>query len=261
MRYVDVTSLPQITFAHIYRAEAYRNAFAPMSNTAELTYIAEGEVQCEENGQVFTARKGDVLCFLRDRPSRVWTDAPHCHHTVGVKMEWRESGEGANLLQLPLVLSAGAAAAPLCGIIDRIIQHLEDFQVSRAKGGMTILELLCGIDKCAGNSEKAGFSGDAVYAERAKRYILQRLHEPITQREVAAHLGITPGYLCSVFRKAEGMTLMHYLNRTKLTRMKALIENEHIRLSTAAAIYGYSDPNYVSRLYKSLFGRNVTDRF
>ena len=54
--------------------------------------------------------------------------------------------------------------------------------------------------------------------------------------------------------------MMQYINRLKLENIKVLMEHTHLHLYEAAALYGYSDPNYVSRLYKRLFGHNITDK-
>ena len=37
------------------------------------------------------------------------------------------------------------------------------------------------------------------------------------------------------------------------------MDNLNLNLYEAAAMYGDKDPNYVSRLYKELFGYNITD--
>ena len=37
------------------------------------------------------------------------------------------------------------------------------------------------------------------------------------------------------------------------------METKKLPLYEAATMYGYSDPNYVSRLYKKMFGFNITD--
>ena len=40
----------------------------------------------------------------------------------------------------------------------------------------------------------------------------------------------------------------------------AQIIKSTVPTSAVAALYGYTDPNYVSRLYRQLFGYNITDR-
>ena len=52
---------------------------------------------------------------------------------------------------------------------------------------------------------------------------------------------------------------MYYINRMKLDKIRLLMKNEHMNLNRAAALYGYTDPNYVSRIYKKYYGKNITD--
>jgi AraC-like DNA-binding protein len=52
---------------------------------------------------------------------------------------------------------------------------------------------------------------------------------------------------------------MRYVNRVKLERIRVLMEREHIPLARAAGLYGYADPNYVSRLYRAYFGVTLTE--
>ena len=86
------------------------------------------------------------------------------------------------------------------------------------------------------------------------------LRSPITQKSVAQYLSITPEYLCSVFKKVEGISFQKYVNYEKLEAIKNLIEKEQVYLYEAAAMFGYSDPNYVSRLFKKYYGYNITDQ-
>jgi YesN/AraC family two-component response regulator len=54
------------------------------------------------------------------------------------------------------------------------------------------------------------------------------------------------------------MTLIRYVNLHKLTDIKNLLEKENLPMYKVAEMYGYSDANYVSTLYKKIFGRNIT---
>jgi AraC-like DNA-binding protein len=71
-------------------------------------------------------------------------------------------------------------------------------------------------------------------------------------------LGITPEYLCTVFKKSTGETVMRFVNRLKLNGVRSLMESERVPLYNAAEHFGFSDPNYVSRLYVKLFGECIT---
>ena len=101
--------------------------------------------------------------------------------------------------------------------------------------------------------------GEMRRVRLAKQYIYEHINQPIHQWEVAAHLGITSEYLCAIFKKNEGCSVMHFVNCEKLERIRILMERERIPLSRAAGLYGYTDPNYVSRLYRSYYGMTLTE--
>ena len=63
-----------------------------------------------------------------------------------------------------------------------------------------------------------------------------------------------------VFKKTEGISFQKYVNFEKLEAIKNLMEKEHVHLYEAAALFGYTDPNYVSRLFKKYYGYNITDK-
>jgi len=257
---VEILTLPRLRFAHVYKAGQFRNFFPASPDFIEVSYVAEGGMEITEGGRVYQIQKGDVLCALHQSPLTVNAPAFHCHHTVGITADWTAVREGSYGLRLPTVTRAEDGTEPICRLIDGFINRQAHYRASGTRSAAKILELLCQIDHCSRHASGFQLPGEQLYAQRARELIQQRIHQPLTQREIAAQLGISPGYLCSVFKKAEGVTLMQYINRLKLEGIRSLMENENAHLYEAAALYGYTDPNYVSRLYRQLFGYNITDR-
>lgn len=260
MNTVELRSLPKFRFAHIYQAEQFRNVIPPSADFIEVSYVAEGDLSLQVGEKTFTAGKGDILCMLHQERSVVNAPAYHCHHTVGVAAEWAFTDGLAGGLYLPPVTRAGEGTDGICHLIDGFIHRQSLYRESDSRCAAGFLQLLCEIDKYNRRSGHFRLPGDQLYAQRAREFVQQHIHEPITQNTVAEHLEISPGYLCSVFKNAEGTTLMRYINMVKLEGIRALMESEHVHLYEAAALYGYTDPNYVSRLYRRIFGYNITDR-
>ena len=95
--------------------------------------------------------------------------------------------------------------------------------------------------------------------KKAKIYILNNITKQVTVSDIAAELGISPGFLSRVFKSATNQTLIEYTNYAKLYKIKELNATKGITIKEAAYQLGFSDPNYVSRLYKKYFGKNITD--
>jgi protein-arginine kinase len=76
----------------------------------------------------------------------------------------------------------------------------------------------------------------SLYVSRALHYVDHNFAVPtLSVTEIAAHLGITPEYLCAVFKQVEGMPLILFANRAKLQHVRALMEKEGLSLQDAAA--------------------------
>ena len=258
MQHFQITGIPQMQFAHVFRAESYHRQFPPREGLIEITCITRGCLHTRKNGRLFSAREGDITCDLFESPQQFDADGFHEHHTVGFRVSVTPADAAeADCLSIPYLTPDAPALRPIRQRIDEIIRHstlCPDDGLYRSGQLLMLLAELHAYHRAAAPS------GTAMHhAERAKQYIAAHLHEPISQREIAAALGITPEYLCAVFKESEGETLIHYTNRLKLHTILAIMQNERIPLCEAAAMYGYSDPNYVSRLYRRCFGRTLTE--
>lgn len=251
--------MPRIQFAHIYGAENYVNHFPVKECRMEVTLITEGTLSVEIGGEKHMAQKGDIICTVFDKPSTVRSEGHHQHHTVCAYLNWHMPDNVTGGLYLPLITRAKESLRNAESIIERLIRDQLIYQDSPTRGAIKFLELLYEIDRCNRKSRELILPGEALYTQRAKQYIQEHLHDPISQSEVAKHLSITPEYLCSVFKKTEGISLIRYVNTAKLSAICSLIEKEHMKLCEAAALFGYPDPNYVSRLFKKYYGYNITD--
>lgn len=259
MNRIEIESLPSILFSHIYEPQSYHTSFPVREHFLEVTYIAEGSFDLVVGNDKYRAKKGDVICSLYNATAFISTDSFHSHHTVGARVDWTFSSEEQSLF-LPILTPEENNTSSICLLIDDFVHNHMLYKTSKALGAAKFLELLCEIDKCNRKAQNINLPSELLYAERAKNYILQNINACITQKAVAEYLGISPEYLCSLFKKTEGTTMMRYINKIKLENIKTLMNNKNIPLYEAAAFYGYNDANYVSRLYKQLFGYNITDK-
>lgn len=259
MNFIEILSLPNVSFSHIYKADAYTNHFPIIENFLEISYIADGSLNIEVENEKIRAQKGDVLCLNYNKKISVSSDDYHCHHTIGVKVDCKFSNDQHGLY-LPNITLAKNHTEKICCLIDDFIHNHIVYKESKILGVTKFLELLCTIDKCNRKIKNFNLPSELLYIKRAKSYIQKNIHTHITQNSIANHLGISPEYLCNIFKKTEGTTIIKYINKLKLESIKSLMDNTNLPLYEAATIYGYNDPNYVSRLYKQIFGCNITDK-
>ncbi len=264
MKRLKILSLPQMHFAHTYKSDEYQSAWLGNTNLMEVTYITSGSLRFSVGQDIYEAREGDIICLgatVGSNIVNIKADGYHSHHTVCfyISAEYIESADPC-LPEIPLITTVPDGSPKCLNYIDDIIYaHTIHPHKSDIKCVGLFLELLNEISLINERSRDSFNSGEYYYVRKTKKYIYMHLAEPIRQQDIAAYLGITPEYLCAVFKKNEGCSVMRYVNNIKLARIRSLIENDHMPLNRAAAMYGYSDPNYVSRLYKKYHGTSITE--
>lgn len=256
MPYIKINKIPKIRFAHVFGATEYKNTIPPEKNLIEISYVSEGETRVKDGSEYYVMTKYSLSINLRDSLVKIKADKFHEHHTVCFEVEF-ESSEEKDSIYLPRALHFKEKNTAH-DIVDEIIKIHTLYPERELKLGSLILSLLDQINTIArGTVKKTDLT--SLYVIKAKNYVYKHLHEPIRQKEIAEYLDLTPEYLCWIFKKHTGATLMKFVNTTKLSKIRMLLMRENFKLYQAAAVYGYDDANYVSKLYKKYYGRNITD--
>lgn len=89
---------------------------------------------------------------------------------------------------------------------------------------------------------------------RIMEWIKANYYKSITITEIASEFGYNPDYLSSLFRKTTGMTLINYINKTRIEISKSLIANYEVSIKEAAYSCGFSDEKYYMKTFKKLEG-------
>ncbi len=97
------------------------------------------------------------------------------------------------------------------------------------------------------------------YASDAKAYIAQNYAKPLRVEDIALHLGISAGYLHSLFKEVTSLSLMDFVNRYRVEQACSLITNTSLTLREISEMVGIPDPAYMSRLFKKITGVSFTE--
>ncbi len=71
---------------------------------------------------------------------------------------------------------------------------------------------------------------------------------------VANHLGISPNYYSTIFKKETGMTIGEYITEIRLANASYLLRTTNLKLYEISSAIGISDSNYLSILFKKRYG-------
>jgi two-component system response regulator YesN len=90
---------------------------------------------------------------------------------------------------------------------------------------------------------------------RIKEYIRAHHADPdLLIETIAADVGLSESYLCTVFKQACGVTVKDHLTQVRIERAKELLRGGREKLQAVALEVGFRDANYFSTVFKREVG-------
>ena len=112
------------------------------------------------------------------------------------------------------------------------------------------------------NFEKEDLQGNEAFStmvrkavEMAKKYY----SEGITLEETASRLYVSEEYLSTQFKKETQSSFTETVRKFRIEKIKDLLLNSKLKLNQIAELTGYSDPKYMSRVFKEEVGMLPTE--
>lgn len=91
--------------------------------------------------------------------------------------------------------------------------------------------------------------------EAVRRIVEQRYTEPLMLREIASELGVSPYFLCRIFRRETGTTIHATLTSRRLTRAYELLSGQQgNNLATLGLDLGFSSHSHFTQAFCRRFG-------
>jgi AraC family transcriptional activator of pobA len=85
--------------------------------------------------------------------------------------------------------------------------------------------------------------------------VIDRRHaEPLSLRDVAGEVGMTPGHLTTVVRRRTGRTVQEWIIQRRMAEARTLLEDSDLPVAEIARRVGVSDPGYFSRQFTRRHG-------
>jgi len=161
-------------------------------------------------------------------------------------------GQSSGLLQLKVPAERQPAWA---SVIDSIEMELAGRQEGYRQAALAQLTLLLiDIARLASDVvDDLKRSGEPLLAE-VFSVIDRRLGEPLSLRDVAHELGMTPGHLTTVVRRRTGRTVHEWIIERRMAEARSLLSDTELPVSEIARRVGMSDPGYFSRLFRRTHG-------
>lgn len=90
-------------------------------------------------------------------------------------------------------------------------------------------------------------------------YIINNIEQEINLQTISEEFFVNKKYLSTIFKKETGMNFIDYITFVKIERAKMILRDNTMKVYEAAAMLGYSDTEYFSRVFKAKTGTSPTD--
>ena len=107
--------------------------------------------------------------------------------------------------------------------------------------------------------EEEGDAELSVLVRKAVQLVRKYYDQGIRLEEIAAQLFVSEEYLSAQFKKETGLGFSETVRALKIERIKELLAGTHLKLNQIAELTGYSDPKYMSRVFKEQVGMLPTE--
>ena len=277
----EILSFERIAFAHNLATANYRHHLdnrgygiygeAPKNGAVlEIGFVEQNPIVLSDGESEILVEENCIFVIPPHRcfSVRAQTEELHRHTTAEFLIQCRSrtvesfSPPEGRTVTLPMVIPPSQGSSEIFSLI-RSIACAKTTQSRRSYFGecadfMLLLHKLSAIVGEAGGSDTVS-PGNRRYCERAKAYISENIDRRLTVSDVAGAVGVSKNYLTNVFSASEGIPLMEYINRRKLSYMTELIRRYDYTMAQAGEHVGFTDANYVSRIFKRYYGMTLTE--
>ena len=255
---ITLKTVPQISFAHIYTTkDKYINHLPKTQNFFEIGYIKEGSSVVKQGEEEIRSNAETISLQIRNDDVDVESTGLFEIHCVGVRCEF----DYFFPKQTIKIANVDGKNQKIMSMIDELIVAHSLCPEKNNKSCSLIFAILAEFNKRYEESllKKENDSGEIAYVNRIKRYVVGNAHKAIKLNEVAEALHISISYLCIVFKKITGESLVTYINKYKVNAIKNLIINNNMTLKEASAVVGIKDAAYASRLFKKYENQSLRE--
>ena len=222
----------------------------------QLLYVAAGKAHFQLEGQdrVYPAgtmvlyRPGEAQeyrYYLEDQPQIFWV------HFSGSEVEslLRQYGIGAN---------GPAFSVGLLPEYKRLFrQIIQELQLTKPLFEDLLSTTLMNIFILAGRQQSQDSGLPTVLQvemEEAIHYFHEHFNQNISIEKYAQGLHISTAWFIHCFKEHTGMTPMQYILSLRISNAQVLLEQANYTVTEIAAIVGYDNPLYFSRIFKKQLG-------
>lgn len=95
--------------------------------------------------------------------------------------------------------------------------------------------------------------------ELAREYVIEHYYENLTLAEIAGKVGVSAGYLSTLFQKQMGKGFVDFLNEIRVKHACTYLQQNYLKTYEIAYKVGFRDEKYFSKVFKKVIGQSPSE--
>lgn len=92
------------------------------------------------------------------------------------------------------------------------------------------------------------------FVQQVTSFIRDHYDQPLTLEEIALQAGLSPNYLCRLYKQETEQNLWDYITSYRMEKAKKLLNETNLKTYEVAYKVGFDNPNYFSKIFKKHTG-------
>ena len=207
----------------------------------DLTYCLDGKMTYVYEGKEYLLSSGDCILFPQGSVRiRKGSSLPTSYCSFNIASERfapRIKGYVPHCLHFDTVRTIES--------VKKAFDSMSEMRVQKCLA--LFYYLYCQLLETVENNEHP-------YIRQIKKYVAEHYREKITLEAIASAVHLTPQYCCTLFAKCVGQTLFDFITAKRIEEAQSLMITTSMHLTEIAALCGFEEYNYFSRIFKKVTG-------
>jgi len=238
----------------------------------ELVYVYAGWITCQVDGVQYNVQAGDIFLITPGQVHHYLHNSPDFRsRIITFTTEFLTTWSGhvfqeefvaplkAGLLRLPQLIEEDHPAYQQVRLAlewlkycnSMLMPNYKTMRYTMAVGICSALLPWCTQPRI----EHSTVDSDNAIVQKVMSYIRRHYLQPLDLETIANHVHLHPNYLCALFKKHTGQTVMYHLDRTRIDTAVYLLENTQLSISHIAERSGYRNDSAFYYKFKKLTGK------
>lgn len=207
--------------------------------------------------QIYLAKNGQEALdiIFQNRPDIMLLDV---QMPIKDGIEVMKEAKGAEILPVTLILSGFDEFR----YAQQALRYgARDYLLKPSRSSDILAQILGLADEIDGVPRKKGVEegGNSRLVDRAKEYMEENYSKDLTLQKVAEVVGISAGYLSTLFSQFLNVGFVDCLNRIRIEHACAYLKQNYFKTYEIAYKVGFRDEKYFARVFKKVTGMTPSE--